>query len=138
MLKWVWVNIGSGNGLLPVASFTKEVDWRLAKRPLKTNGCLANHQLASLVKEASDGPPGVVFTNFITMTSQWARWRLKSPASPLFTRPFIRAPIKENIKAPRHWPLRGEFTGDLHKWPVTEIFPFDDVIMFVQIIPGVN
>ena len=26
--------------------------------------------------------------------------------------PFIRAQIKENIKAPRHWPLCGEFTGD--------------------------
>ena len=48
----------------------------------------------------------------ITMTSQWARWRLKSPASPLFTHPFIRAQIKENIRAPRHWPLCGEFTGD--------------------------
>ena len=41
------------------------------------------------------------------MTSQWARLRLKSPASPLFTQPFIRAQIKENIKAPRHWPLCG-------------------------------
>ena len=39
-------------------------------------------------------------------------WRLKSPASPLFTQPFIRVQIKENIKAPRHWPLCGEFTGD--------------------------
>ena len=48
----------------------------------------------------------------ITMTSPWARWHLKSPASPLFTQPFIRAHIKENIKAPRHWPLCGEFTGD--------------------------
>ena len=37
---------------------------------------------------------------------------LKSPASPLFTEPFIRAQIKEIIKAPRHWPLGGEFTGD--------------------------
>ena len=46
------------------------------------------------------------------MTSYWARWRLKSPASPLFTQPFIQAQIKENIKAPSHWPLRGEFTGD--------------------------
>ena len=44
------------------------------------------------------------------MTSSWARWRLKSPASPLFTQPFIWAQIKENIKAPRHWPLCGEFT----------------------------
>ena len=50
----------------------------------------------------------------ITMTSWWgrARWRLKSPASRLFFPPFIHAQIKENIKAPRHWPLCGEFTGD--------------------------
>ena len=46
------------------------------------------------------------------MTPWWARWRLKSPASRLFTQPFIRAQIKVNIKAPRHWPLCGEFTGD--------------------------
>ena len=39
-------------------------------------------------------------------------WRLKSPASPLFTQPFIQAQMKENIKAPRHWPLWGKFTGD--------------------------
>ena len=31
--------------------------------------------------------------------------RLKSSTSPLFTQPCI------NIKAPRHWPLCGEFTG---------------------------
>ena len=39
-------------------------------------------------------------------------WRLKSPASRLFTQPSTQAQIKENIKAPRHWPLWGEFTGD--------------------------
>ena len=48
----------------------------------------------------------------ITMTSQWARWRLRSPASRLFAQPFIQAQVKENIKAPRHWPLCAEFTGD--------------------------
>ena len=48
----------------------------------------------------------------ITVTSQWPQWRLKSPASRLFTEPFIHAQIKENTKAPRHWPLWGEFTGD--------------------------
>ena len=48
----------------------------------------------------------------ITMTSQWARWRLKSPASRLFIQPFIQVQIKENIKAPRHWPSWGEFTSD--------------------------
>ena len=47
----------------------------------------------------------------ITMTSQWVGWRLKSPASGLFTQPFIRAQIKENIKAPRHWPLCGNSPG---------------------------
>ena len=54
----------------------------------------------------------MVYQIFITVTSQWVRWCLKSPASPLFTRPFSQAQIKENIKAPRHWPLCGEFTGD--------------------------
>ena len=48
----------------------------------------------------------------ITLTSQWVRLRPKSPALPLFTQPFIQAQIKENIKAPCHWPLCGEFTGD--------------------------
>ena len=49
------------------------------------------------------------------------------------------AQIKENIKAPRHWPMCGELTGDWwlvnspHKGPVTgNMFPFDDVIMNPQ------
>ena len=36
----------------------------------------------------------------------------ESPVSQLFTQPFIRAQIKDNIEAPRYWPLCGEFTGD--------------------------
>ena len=40
--------------LTPVVSFTKEVNPRLAKRPLVFNGRLANCGLASLVKEATD------------------------------------------------------------------------------------
>ena len=48
----------------------------------------------------------------ITVTSKWARWCLKSPASPSFTHAFIQVQIKENIKAPRHWPQCGEFTSD--------------------------
>ena len=47
----------------------------------------------------------------ITVTSSWARMRLKLPASRLFTQPFIQAQIKEHIKAPRHRPLCGEFTN---------------------------
>ena len=42
-----------GTKQTPVASFTKEVNWRLAKCPLKTNGRFANRQLTSLVKEAT-------------------------------------------------------------------------------------
>ena len=36
----------------------------------------------------------------------------KLPAPRLFTQRFIQAQIKENIKAPRHWPSCGEFTGN--------------------------
>ena len=36
-----------------MAPFTKGVNPRLAKRPLKTNGCLANRRLTSLVKGAT-------------------------------------------------------------------------------------
>ena len=58
----------------------------------------------------------------ITVTSLWARWRLKSPASRLFTQPFNQVQIKENTKARRHWPLCGEFTGNS---PVAGEFPAD-------------
>ena len=69
------------------------------------------------------------------MTPQWPRWRLKSPASRLFTQSFIQTQIKENSKAPRHRPLCWEFTGPVpvnspHEGPVRrQMFPFDDVIM---------
>ena len=43
---------------------------------------------------------------------KWARWHLKSQASQLFTQLFVKAQIKENIKAPYHWPFWGESTGD--------------------------
>ena len=39
--------------ILPVASFNKEVNPRMAKRPLKINGRLADRRLTSLVKEAT-------------------------------------------------------------------------------------
>ena len=50
----------------------------------------------------------------ITMTSLWPRWRLKSPASRLFTQPFIQAQIKETTRAPCPWSLCRDFTG--HLW----------------------
>ena len=45
--------VASDNDLLPVASFTKLVNPRLAKRPLVFNGRLGNCGLTSLVKEVT-------------------------------------------------------------------------------------
>ena len=64
---------------------------------------------APLLPESTSGRYRWIPLANITMTSKGARWR---PKSRLFTQPFIQAQIKENIKAPRHWPLCGEFTGD--------------------------
>ena len=74
---------------------------------------LEKHNLRSLpplTLNAMDAS-SVIYAATITMTSQWTWWRLRSPASRLFTQPFIQTQIKENIKAPRHWPLCGDFTG---------------------------
>ena len=64
------------------------------------------------------------------------RLRLKSPASRLFTQPSIPTQIKENIKYPRPWPFCGEF--DVDRWiPRTKgQFPFHDVIMKEDMLPG--
>ena len=58
----------------------------------------------------------------ITTTSWWAWWLLKSQASRLFAQPFVQAQIKENIKAPHHWPLWYERNP-----PVTDGFPWQMV-----------
>ena len=46
--------------ILPVASFNKEVNPRMAKLPLKINGRLADRRLTSLVKEATGVRQGSV------------------------------------------------------------------------------
>ena len=43
-------------------------------------------------------------TMIITMTSYWARWHLKSPASRLFSQPFIQGSL---------WPVTGEFPSQM-------------------------
>ena len=70
----------------------------------------------------------------ITMTSIWAWWRLKSPASRLFTQPFIQAADQRKqqsfaslafVQGIHRWPVNSP-----HKWPVRrKMFPFGDVIM---------
>ena len=54
--------------------------------------------------------------NIITVTSRWARWRFKSPASLLFTQPFVQAQMKETSKlrdtgfCEGNSPVTGEFS----------------------------
>ena len=75
------------------------------------------NKMADILQTAFSDNCGVFIKNFLPKCLHyndviWARWRLKSPASQLFTEAFIRVQIKENIKALRHWPLLGKFTGD--------------------------
>ena len=84
---------------------------------LNKEACQHSNMFDAVASRPVDGNPDPAFragsyTYTITVTSGWARWRFKPLASWLFTQPFIQAQIKENIKAPRHWPLWGEFTGD--------------------------
>ena len=64
------------------------------------------------------------------MTSLWARRRLKSPASRLFTQAFIQGADQRKHQSSTslafvRWPMNSP-----HKGPVTrKMFPFDDVIM---------
>ena len=100
---------------------------------LNFNGCLAK--------------PPLKLGNGRVCTSHWnlsLQWRHNDhdgvsnhqPHGRLFTQPFIQTQIEANIKAPRQWPLCGEFTGTAefpHKGPVTrKMFPFDDVIMDIN------
>ena len=83
--------------------------------------------------------PGTVWEschNIITVTSEWARQRLKSPASRLFIQPFIQTQIKEKKQSSTSLAfVRGIHRGPVnspHKGPVTrKMFPFDDAIMIL-------
>ena len=79
--------------------------------------------------------PSAAMTWIDTMTLQWGLWHLKSPASRLFSQPFIEAQIRnkkipklritDSVRGIHRWPVNSP-----HKCPVTrKMFPFDDVIM---------
>ena len=57
----------------------------------------------------------------------------------MFTQSFVQAQIKENIKAPRHWPLRGNspMTGEFpaQRASNAEMFPFDDAMASIMTSP---
>ena len=83
---------------------------RVVKRALVLKMCLC---CIGVWLNADPNPnPNPALLPIIAMTSYWVRLRLKTPASRMFAQPLIQAQIKENIKAPRHWPLWGEFNGD--------------------------
>ena len=76
-----------------------------------------------------------VASESIAMTSNWAHWRLKSPASRLFTQAVIQGADQRKHQSSaslafvlgiHRWPVNSP-----HKGPVTrKMFPFDDVINF--------
>ena len=69
------------------------------------------------VQTASDGKDDRYFVSTdsnqeylaLAITLQWRHNErdVESPASRLFTQPFVQAQIKENIKAPCHWLCEG-------------------------------
>ena len=77
--------------------------------------------------------------SFISMTSQWARWRLKSPAS----RSIVYSTIYLCTDQRKHQSSASlAFMKVIHRWPVTsphkgpvarKMFAFDDVIIITGI-----
>ena len=68
----------------------------------------------------------------IAVASQWARWRLKYPASRLFTQPFIQGADQRKHQSPASLPIvGGPVTGEFptQKASNAENISIDDVIM---------
>ena len=136
-----WVNIGSDNGLLPVRrqTVTWANGDLLSVEPLGTDfgeiwiqnktilwrncnwKCLGNggHFFGRRwVNTRNTKRARVIF--FFDCRGMSLKWRtvIAYPRRNSWThdlpmhQPLIQAQIKENIKAPLHWPLWGEFTGD--------------------------
>ena len=63
--------------------------------------------------------------------SIWVLWRLKSPASRLFTQPFAdQRKHQSSASLAFVWGIHRGPVNSPHKWPVTrKMFPFDGVIM---------
>ena len=131
-IVWIPVLWGAYGWWIGIESvLIRVMDWRRkGTRNNYLNQCW--HTKCQPCKLSCRGPSKIGMC--ITVTSKWARWRLKSTASRLFTQPYIQAQIKENIKAPRHWPL----WWGIHRWPVNsphkgpvtwKMLPFDDVIV---------
>ena len=69
----------------------------------------------------------------IETTSKWVRWRLKSPASPLFTKNRYSGADQRKHQSSASlvfaWGIHRRPLNSPHKWPVTrKMLPFGDVI----------
>ena len=74
--------------------------WTKARLRKQSRLCWFETPLCSLWRHCN-GPCGWrsdYNVQFITVTSWWARWRVKSPALPLFTKPFIQCRSKNTSK----------------------------------------
>ena len=79
--------------------------------------------------------------------SSLAYWN--TPASRLFTHPFIQAQMKENISSASLafvWGIHRWMVNSIHRWPVNsphrmpvtrKMFPFDDAIMSSSYTPAI-
>ena len=74
------------------------------------------HIASGLIDDSTDVVSCAKFCSdqFITfwMRTKWNFRRNWIAMNRSLLKPFIQAQIEENIKAPRHWPLCGEFTDD--------------------------
>ena len=59
---------------------------------------MSNADNASFVQYLCKHISLALLTKSIVVTLKWARWRLQSPVSRLFTQPFVQAQNMENVE----------------------------------------
>ena len=88
------------------------------------------HMLYAIVNSYLTMISHVPFVLFITLTSQWTWWRLKSPASNVYSGAYRRK-HQSSTSLAFVWGIHQWPVDSPHKGPVTrKMVPFDDVIMF--------
>ena len=94
---------------------------------ISIRSCVMNQEMRELCTDTDEKnytKPGLVLAATISLLLHvslqivhyncvmMATMASQSPISRLFAQLFVQVQFKENIKAPRHWPLWGEVTGD--------------------------
>ena len=130
MTSWILVTIGSGDGLMHQLKQTYN-SWHSLDGNF--TGCVSSEDIDLIkieIKCRWNQTTKVIHYCDVIMG---VRWHLKSPASQLFTQPFVQAQIKKNqssaslafVRGIHQWPVNSPY-----KWPVTrKMFPSDDIIM---------